>query len=75
VALAAAALVTIRRRARASAAFAAPGYPYVTIAFVCLLASVVVLLALSQPVQVLSSFAVVLLGVVVWRRFERRSLS
>jgi APA family basic amino acid/polyamine antiporter len=62
VALAAAALVPLRRRAPHASAFRAPGYPLTIGLFVGLLGSVLVVVAVNQPLQTLAGFAVVLLG-------------
>jgi APA family basic amino acid/polyamine antiporter len=74
VALAAAALVPLRRRAAQASAFRAPGYPLTIGLFVGLLGSVLVVVALNQPLQTLAGFAVMLLGVPAYR-FARPNLA
>jgi APA family basic amino acid/polyamine antiporter len=74
VALAAAALVPLRRRAPQASAFRAPGYPLTIWLFVGLLGTVLVVVALNQPLQTLAGFAVMLLGVPAYR-FVRPNLA
>ena len=62
IALAAAALIVIRRRAPNDGAFRAPGYPWTTALFVLLVACVVTLLAINQPGPALAGLGVVALG-------------
>src|SRR5262245_21008067 len=62
VALAAAALVVVRRRTPDEAAFRAPGYPVSTALFVALVLGVVTLLAVNRPWQAILGFAIVLVG-------------
>ena len=63
VALAAAALVAVRRRAEAKPSFESPGYPVTVMLFVCLVLGIVIMVAMNRPVQALAGFAVVLLGI------------
>lgn len=63
IALAAAALPVVRRRDAEAGGFRSPGYPMTPALFVLLLTAVVVLVAASRPVQALTGFAVVLLGI------------
>jgi APA family basic amino acid/polyamine antiporter len=72
VALAAAALVRVRRRAPANAAFSSPGYPISTGLFVLLVVSVVILVVINRPVQAGAGFLIVLLGVPVHRLMGRQ---
>jgi APA family basic amino acid/polyamine antiporter len=65
IALAAAALLVVRRRDAEVPAFPAPGYPITPVLFVLLAVTVVVLIAINRPFQALSGFAIVLLGVPV----------
>jgi APA family basic amino acid/polyamine antiporter len=67
VALAAAALVPLRARASTRDIFRAPGHPLTTLLFVGWLATVIVIVAIGQPLQALAGFAVVGLGAVVHR--------
>jgi len=62
IALAAAALIVVRRRAPDGGAFRAPGYPWTTALFVLLVAGVVALVAVNRPLQALVGFGVVALG-------------
>lgn len=62
VAGAAAGLVAVRRRDPEGGGFRSPGYPVTPALFVLLLAAVVVLVAANRPVQALTGFAIVLLG-------------
>jgi len=63
IALAAAALVRVRRRDPERAAFSAPGYPVTTVLFVLLVLGVVALVAVNRPLQAGAGFLIVLLGV------------
>jgi APA family basic amino acid/polyamine antiporter len=63
VALAAAALLVVRRRAPGGTPFHAPGYPVTPMLFILLVAAVVVLVAINRPVQALAGCIVVLLGI------------
>jgi APA family basic amino acid/polyamine antiporter len=74
IALAAAALVRIRRAGPEKAAFSAPGYPGTTALFVLLVAGVVVLVAISRPLQAATGFAVVLLGLPAYGIVARKAL-
>jgi APA family basic amino acid/polyamine antiporter len=62
VALAAAALLVVRRRSPRTSPFSAPLYPLTPIVFVTFVAGVVVLVAASQPFQSIAGFALVVLG-------------
>jgi APA family basic amino acid/polyamine antiporter len=63
IALAAAALIVVRRRAPdAGGGFRAPGFPVTTWLFVLLVASVVALVAINRPVQAIAGFGLVALG-------------
>ena len=70
IALAAAGLVVLRRRAPAPS-FRAPGYPVTVAAFVLLVTAIVVLIALNRPVQAGLGAAIVLLGLPVHRLLAR----
>jgi APA family basic amino acid/polyamine antiporter len=72
IALAAAALVVVRRRAPEETAFRAPGYPVSAVLFVTLVLAVVALVAINRPLQALAGFGIVLLGVPAHRLFARR---
>jgi APA family basic amino acid/polyamine antiporter len=69
VALAAAALVTVRRRTSVEPPFQAPGYPVTVLLFVMLVLAVVALVAINRPFQALAGFAIVLLGLPARRIF------
>lgn len=72
VALAAAGLFVIRRRAPSAAAFQTPGYPVTPALFVLLLAAVVALIAVSRPLEALAGAAIVVLGLPAHRLFGPR---
>jgi len=72
VALAAAALVVVRRRTPGEPAFRAPGHPLSTALFVALVLGVVTLLAVNRPWQAIAGFGVVLLGLPAHRRLARQ---
>ncbi|HXH06797.1 MAG TPA: amino acid permease [Vicinamibacterales bacterium] len=63
IALAAAALIRVRRRHPDHAGFSAPGHPLTTVLFVLLVAGVVTLVAVNRPLEAATGFAAVLLGV------------
>lgn len=63
IALAAAALFVVRRRAPDATPFRAPGYPVGPALFVLLIAAVVVLVLMARPLEALAGVAVVLLGI------------
>ena len=63
VALAAASLMVVRRRAGGAPTFQAPGYPVAPLSFVLLVLVVVTLVAVSRPLQAFAGLAVVLLGI------------
>jgi basic amino acid/polyamine antiporter, APA family len=71
IALAAAALIVVRRRASDRASFHAPGYPVTTVLFVLLIVSVVTLVGINQPLQAIAGFAIVLVGLPVHRFLAR----
>jgi APA family basic amino acid/polyamine antiporter len=71
ITLAAAALVVIRRRARGGTSFRAPGYPVTTALFVLLLFSVVTFVGINQPLQAITGFMIVLLGLPAHHFFAR----
>ena len=74
VALSAASLFRIRRRAGAAAPFRVPGYPWTPAAFVLLMSAVVVMVAASRPRQALLGAFIVSLGVPAYRLFARRAV-
>lgn len=67
IALAAAGLFVIRRREPETTGFRSPGYPATTALFVLLVFAVIALIALARPVQALAGFALMLIGVPVYR--------
>jgi APA family basic amino acid/polyamine antiporter len=69
IALAATALVVVRRRAPSETSFHAPGYPLTTVLFVVLIFIVVTLVAVSQPLQAVTGFLIVLAGLPVHHFF------
>jgi APA family basic amino acid/polyamine antiporter len=69
IALAAAALIVVRRRAPDVRAFRAPGYPWTTGLFVLLVACVVALVAINRPLQAFAGFGIVALGWPAYRVF------
>lgn len=72
VALAAAALLVIRRREPGATAFRAPGFPLTPVLFVLLVAAVVTLVAAARPLQALAGFVLVLPGVAVYNVLSRK---
>jgi APA family basic amino acid/polyamine antiporter len=72
IALAAAALIVVRRRAPKEASFLAPGYPFASALFVLLVLGVVALVAINRPLQALAGFAIALLGLPAHRLLFRR---
>ena len=62
IALAAAALFVVRRRAPDATPFNAPGYPLTPALFVLLIVIVVLLVLMARPVEALAGVVVVLLG-------------
>ena len=62
IALAAAALFPVRRRARHAAVFCVPGYPVTPALFVLLMVGVIVLIAVNRRFQAFAGLAIVLLG-------------
>jgi APA family basic amino acid/polyamine antiporter len=74
IALAAAALLVVRRRAP-DAPFRSPGYPITAVAFVLLVVAVVLLIAVNRPLQALAGFAIVLLGVPAYWMITRGARS
>lgn len=73
IALAAAALVVVRKRAPGEPSFHAPGYPLTTVLFVLLILSVVTLVGINQPLQATAGFVIVLLGLPVRHLFARHN--
>jgi APA family basic amino acid/polyamine antiporter len=77
IALAAAALVVVRRRAPALSddahTFSAPGHPYTTVLFVLLVVGVVVLVAINRPLQALIGLTLVLLGLPAYEILRKRA--
>ena len=73
IALAAAALVVVRKRAPGGTSFHAPGYPLTTVLFVLLILSVVTLVGINQPLQATAGFVIVLLGLPVRHLFARHN--
>jgi hypothetical protein len=71
IAVAAAALVVLRRRNPEGAPFPAPGYPITSLLFVTLVLGVVTLVAINRPLQAVSGFGLVLLGLPAHRLFPR----
>jgi APA family basic amino acid/polyamine antiporter len=71
VGLAAAALFALRRRDPGGGVFRAPGYPVTPALFIVLVAAVVVLIAISRPVQAAAGLVVVLLGLPAHGLFAR----
>jgi basic amino acid/polyamine antiporter, APA family len=62
IALAAAALFVVRRRAPDATPFKSPGYPMGPLLFVLLIVVVVVLVLMARPLEAIAGVAVVLLG-------------
>ena len=73
IALAAAALVVVRKRAPGGTSFHAPGYPLTTVLFVLLILSVVTLVGINQPLQATAGVVIVLLGLPVRHLFARHN--
>jgi len=71
VALAAVALVIVRRRTPEPPAFQVPGYPATVALFALLTGTVVVLVAVNRPVQAVAGFVIVLLGLPAYRMLEK----
>jgi APA family basic amino acid/polyamine antiporter len=71
VALAAAALIVVRRRSQTGPPFQAPGYPFTTLFFVLLVLAVVGLVAFNRPREAIAGFAIVLLGLPAYRLFGK----
>ncbi len=74
IALAAASLLVIRRRAPGGAPFSVPGYPWTTMAFVLLVGAVVLLVGVSRPRQAVLGLVIVALGWPAYRLAPRRDL-
>lgn len=72
IALAASALVVVRRRVPAPAPFQAPGHPLTTMAFVAFVAAIVALVAISRPLQALAGALIVLPGLAAYELLSRR---
>ena len=73
VGLAAGGLMMVRRGRPEPAVFPAPGYPATPLLFVGLVSVIVVLLAVSRPLQAFAGFALVLLGIPVYARLAAPS--
>ena len=73
VALAAAALFIVRRRQSKPSPFQVPGYPLAPALFVLLVAGVVMIVAVSRPLQAIAGFALVMLGLPTYRKFKGQS--
>jgi APA family basic amino acid/polyamine antiporter len=73
IALSAAALIVVRRRAPGGASFHAPGYPLTTVLLVLLILTVMALVGINQPLQAIAGFAIVLLGLPAQRLLARHS--
>jgi basic amino acid/polyamine antiporter, APA family len=67
IGLAAAGLFVVRRREPGVSEFGAPGYPATPALFVLLVFAVVVVIALARPVPALAGFALMLIGLPVYR--------
>jgi APA family basic amino acid/polyamine antiporter len=74
IALAAASLFVVRRRAPHASAFRVPGYPLTPALFVVLVMAVVGLIAVNRPVQAATGFGLVLLGVPAYWLLGSRGL-
>jgi APA family basic amino acid/polyamine antiporter len=72
IALAAAALIVVRRRDPEAASFSSPAHPYTTILFVLLVLGVVVLVAINRPLQAFAGFTVIVLGLPAHTLLDRR---
>ena len=72
VALAAGALFVVRRRPGSTPPFQSPGYPLTPALFLVLVTAVVLLVAVSRPVQALAGFALVAAGIPVYGIFARQ---
>jgi basic amino acid/polyamine antiporter, APA family len=72
IAIAAAGLFPVRRRAPMAGGFPVPGHPLSTVFFVALLVAVVAVVAVDQPLQALTGFGVVVAGIPAYR-WTRRS--
>lgn len=73
IALAAAALFVVRRRAPGETTFASPGYPLGPALFVLLTVAVVLLVLMARPIEALAGVAIVLLGLPARRLLLRTS--
>lgn len=73
IALAAAALFVIRRRAPDTTPFKSPGYPLTPALFVLLVVVVVLLVLMARPVEALTGAALVLLGLPARRMLVKTS--
>lgn len=73
LALAAGALLVVRRRDAGTAAthFRAPAYPLTPLVFIALVSVVIVMVAVTRPVEALSGFAIAAAGLVAYGRFTR----
>jgi APA family basic amino acid/polyamine antiporter len=74
IALAAASLFVVRRRAGDRSAFRVPGYPVTPALFVGLVIAVVGLIAANRPRQAAAGFGLVLLGMPAYSLLEARGL-
>jgi APA family basic amino acid/polyamine antiporter len=71
LALAAGAVIIVRRRDKGElprAVFAAPGYPVTPALFIGLVVAIVLMVAVTRPVEALAGMAIVSLGLVVYGR-------
>jgi APA family basic amino acid/polyamine antiporter len=75
LALAAAAVFVVRRRAGAPAPFRAPGYPATPAVFMTLVLGITIMVTANRPLQALTGGVLVLLGLPAYRIFERRRAS
>lgn len=72
IALAAGALITIRRRASSGRApFQSPGYPVTPMLFILLVVGIVALIAITRPVEAVAGFTLVLLGIPAYGIFVK----
>lgn len=72
IALTVAAVFVLRRKMRSSETFRLPGYPFTPLFFLLLIAALLFLLAVGNPVQAFSGVGVVLLGIPVYQLLFRQ---